>query len=65
MAANYWDSSQRKHWTFTKKELADMRKALENEHQQLVSQYPLPDRRLLNIYFCYREYIVHLVSKRC
>jgi cyclin C len=54
MAANYWDSSQRKHWTFTKKELADMRKNLENEHQTLVSQYPLPDRRLLNIYFCYR-----------
>jgi len=55
MAANYWESSQRKYWTFTKKELADMRKALENEHQQLVTQFPLPDRRVLNVYFGYRK----------
>ncbi|KIW06635.1 uncharacterized protein PV09_02347 [Verruconis gallopava] len=55
MAANYWESSQRKYWTFTKKELSEMRKAMEQENQQLVSQYPLPDRRLLNIYLSYRE----------
>jgi cyclin C len=61
MAANYWNSSQRKYWTFTKKELAEMRKSLENENQQLVSQYPLPDLRLLSIYFFYREYL-HLVN---
>ncbi len=53
MAANYWDSSQRKHWTFSKKEILEMRRALENDNQQLVSQFPLPDRRLLNIYFSY------------
>jgi cyclin C len=55
MAANYWDSSQRKHWTFTKQELVDMRKAMESENQQLHAAYPLPDRRLLNIYFSFRK----------
>jgi cyclin C len=55
MAANYWDSTQKKFWTFSKKELADIRRALENENSQVVSQYQLPDRRLLNIYFSHRR----------
>ncbi|KAE9966171.1 hypothetical protein BLS_009517 [Venturia inaequalis] len=54
MAANYWNSTQRKYWTFTKKELAEIRKNLEAESGQIVSQYPLPDRRLLNIYFSHQ-----------
>lgn len=55
MAANYWDSTQRKYWTFNKKELVDLRKGQEVENNQLYSQYPLPDRRLLNIYFSHRQ----------
>ncbi|KAF1814112.1 cyclin-like protein [Eremomyces bilateralis CBS 781.70] len=52
MAANYWDSSQRRYWTFTRQELADIRQRLEDKHRHLVQLYPLPDRRLLNIFFC-------------
>lgn len=55
MAANYWNSTQKKYWTFTKKELAEIRQNLEAESGQIVSQYPLPDRRLLNIYFSHRK----------
>lgn len=51
MAANYWDSTQAKFWTFTKPELADLRKGLEKANQQLYNKYPLPDRRLMSIYF--------------
>ena len=51
MASNYWDSTQRKYWSFTKVQLADIRRRLEEADAQLVQQYPLPDRRLLNIYF--------------
>jgi len=51
MAANYWSSTQKMSWTFSKAQLAEMRKKLEDEDRQLISQYPLPDRRMLNIYF--------------
>ncbi|KAI9803385.1 MAG: hypothetical protein M1833_000904 [Piccolia ochrophora] len=51
MAANYWVSSQRLHWQFSKQTLQEMRKDLEDEDRGLVQQYPLPDRRLLSIYF--------------
>jgi cyclin-C len=64
MAANYWDSTQKKFWTFSKKELAELRKNLEAENSQLVSQYPLPDRRLLNIYFSHRETYASFVKTR-
>lgn len=55
MAANYWESTQRKHWQFTKDELAAMRQALEDEDPALVQMYPLPQLRHLNIYFNQRE----------
>ncbi|KAF2761804.1 C/H/G cyclin [Pseudovirgaria hyperparasitica] len=51
MASSYWDSTQRRNWTYTKPELADIRKKLEDSERVLVSQYPLPDRRLLSQYF--------------
>jgi cyclin-C len=51
MAANYWESSQRKYWQFDRETLADMRQALENEDLALVQQYPLPERRHLSIFF--------------
>ncbi|KAK3314899.1 cyclin-C [Apodospora peruviana] len=51
MAANYWESTQRKHWQFTKDELATMRQNLEDEDPGLVHMFPLPELRYLNIYF--------------
>lgn len=50
MAANYWDSTQAKFWTFTKVELTELRKQLMEGNQQIHTKYPLPDRRLINIY---------------
>ncbi len=50
MAANYWDSTQAKYWTFAKAELAEDRIKLEAQNPQLQGNYPLPDRRLLSIY---------------
>lgn len=51
MAANYWDSSQRKNWTFTKDQLANMRQKLEDEDPALVQSFGLPQLRHLNIFF--------------
>ncbi|KAF2482195.1 cyclin-like protein [Neohortaea acidophila] len=52
MAANYWDSTQAKYWTFTNAELAEMRQELADSEQQhdLSTRFPLPDRRLVSIY---------------
>lgn len=50
MAANYWASTQRRHWLFTKTELSDIRSKLDSD-PALTQQYPLPDRRFLSIYF--------------
>ena len=50
MASNYWDSTQAKFWTFTKAELTDLRKQLSDANPQIHNKYPLPDRRLINIY---------------
>lgn len=55
MAANYWESTQRRHWQFSKDELAEMREKLEESEQSLVQMFPLPQRRHLNIYFNQRE----------
>jgi cyclin C len=51
MASNYWESTQRKFWTFTKQQLAVERQKMEDSERNLVNQYPLPDRRHLSIYF--------------
>ena len=53
---NYWESSQRKFWTFSKQQLATERKKMEEAERNLVNMYPLPDRRLLSIYFYHRGY---------
>jgi len=55
MSANYWDSTQRKHWQFTKDELASMRQKLEEENADLVQMFPLQQVRHLYIYFNQRE----------
>ncbi|KAF3040914.1 RNA polymerase II holoenzyme cyclin-like subunit [Didymella heteroderae] len=51
MASNYWESTQRRFWTFTKQQLALERKKMEEAERNLISTYPLPDRRHLSIYF--------------
>ncbi|KAI0391007.1 cyclin-C [Xylariaceae sp. FL0594] len=51
MAANYWESSQRRFWQFSKDELAQMRERLDEREQSLVQMFPLPQRRHLSIYF--------------
>lgn len=55
MAADYWNSTQRRYWQFTKDELAQMRQKLEDEEQNLVQTYPLASWRHLNIFFNQRK----------
>jgi cyclin-C len=55
MAANFWASTQRRHWLFSKEKLAEIRDNLKEQDKLAHSQFPLPDSRLLNIYFNQRE----------
>lgn len=55
MAANYWASTQRRHWLFSRESLADVRERLREKDKVTHSQFPLPDQRLLNIYFNQRK----------
>lgn len=57
MAANYWTSTQQLYWQFAPKEVAEKRQALEDEDQELVTLFPLPDRRYLSIFFQQRELV--------
>lgn len=50
MAANYYDSTQAKYWTFTRPELLAHRTTLAKQHAALHTKYPLPDPRHINIY---------------
>ncbi|KAK5115599.1 hypothetical protein LTR85_009770 [Meristemomyces frigidus] len=50
MAANYWDSTQAKYWTFTKPELVSLRQGLAQQNIALHNKHPLPDQRHLSIY---------------
>ena len=59
MAANYWASTQRRHWQFSRETLAEIREQLEDEDRNLVQQYPLPDRRLLSKFFNERASFEH------
>lgn len=55
MAANYWESTQRKHWQFTRQQLEEARQKLEDEDPALIQTYPLPEIRHLSIYYNQRE----------
>jgi hypothetical protein len=57
MAANYWDSTQRTHWTFTKDQLDDIRSLQQQDDQELHSRFPLPEPRLMNIYIQQRKFV--------
>jgi cyclin C len=39
MASNYWESTQRRFWTFTKQQLSLERKKMEEAERNLVSMY--------------------------
>lgn len=51
MAANFWSSTQRRYWQFSKEQLVFIRDKLDSEDKALVQQCPLPDRRLLSNFF--------------
>lgn len=51
MAASFWESTQRRFWTFTKDELGAIREKLREDEQALVQMFPLPEWRHLSIYF--------------
>ncbi|PFH60312.1 hypothetical protein XA68_11158 [Ophiocordyceps unilateralis] len=51
MSANYWESTQRRHWLFTKEQLAAMRQKLEDDNADLVRMFTLPQPRHLAIFF--------------
>jgi cyclin C len=55
MAANYWASTQRKNWLFTRERLAEIRENFKEKDKASHTQFPLPDQRLLNIYFNQRK----------
>lgn len=56
MSANYWESTQRRHWLFTKDQLNAMRAKLEEDNAELGRMFPLPQPRHLYIFFNQREY---------
>ncbi|CCX06950.1 RNA polymerase II holoenzyme cyclin-like subunit [Pyronema domesticum] len=51
MAANYWTSSQRKHWTMTREKLAETRQNLDMADEKALATFPLPSYRHLSIFF--------------
>ncbi|CAG9956184.1 unnamed protein product [Clonostachys rosea f. rosea IK726] len=61
MSANYWESTQRRHWQFTKEQLESTRQKLEEENAELVRMFPLPQIRHLYIYF--NQQIIKLSKK--
>jgi cyclin-C len=61
MAANYWSSTQRRFWLFTRDALADIREERDAQDRGISSQYPLPDNRLINIYI---KECINKLSKR-
>lgn len=61
MAANYWSSTQRRFWLFTRDSLAGIREEHQADDRSVAQQYPIPDNRLINIYI--RE-CINKLSKR-
>ncbi|KAF2227024.1 cyclin-like protein [Elsinoe ampelina] len=50
MAANFWDSTQFKFWTFDKDELVEKRQAMYEANRTLHTKYEMPERRHVNIF---------------
>ncbi len=64
MAANYWASTQRRHWLFSRERLVEIRDGFKEKDKTTHSQFPLPDQRLLNIYFNQRKMLYDQVKKK-
>ncbi|KAI0997678.1 RNA polymerase II holoenzyme cyclin-like subunit [Podosphaera aphanis] len=69
MAANYWESTQRRYWQFTRQQLEQLRKDVADEDSNLVQMYPLPEIRHLSIFFNQRtllqKYVSDTYTNRC
>lgn len=50
MAADYWSSTQHRHWLFPQDHLSSMLQNLDDENRQLVQHFPLPERLHLSIF---------------
>lgn len=48
MAANFWVSTQRRHWMFTRERLAEIRENIKEKNQDGL-QTQLPELRMINI----------------
>lgn len=59
MSANYWESTQRRYWLFTKDQLNTMRTKLEEDNIDLVRMFPLSQPRHLAIFFNQRTFFLH------
>lgn len=51
MASNYWDSTQRNHWTFTKDELDNIRRKIDQRSNPDLLEFPQIQLRHLYIWF--------------
>lgn len=51
MAANYWTSTQRRNWQFSRETIAAMRSQLDSIDSSGIKQHPLPDLNLIFAYF--------------
>lgn len=60
MSANYWESTQKRHWQFSKEQLASMRQKLDDDNADLVRMFPLPHPRHLAIFFNQRLSTLYL-----
>lgn len=58
MSANYWESTQRRHWLFSKDELASMRQKLDDDNIEIVRMFPLPQPRHLAMFFNQRKLLL-------
>ncbi|KKA30076.1 hypothetical protein TD95_005414 [Thielaviopsis punctulata] len=61
MSANYWESTHRLNWHFSKDQLATMRRKLEDQNPDLVKTYPLQQQRHLYMFF---NYLINNLTKR-
>jgi cyclin C len=61
MAANYWSSTQRRFWLFTRDSLADTREEHAAQDRGISQQHTLPDNRLINLYI---KECINKIAKR-
>lgn len=65
MAANYWESTQRRYWQFSRSQLEELRQDLVDQDPNLVQMFPLPELRHLNIYWNQRVLIMSSTLTIC